>query len=51
MPDLLTTAWTTIAEYGKFPVGIVIGIWLSKSAYTKSLGFLNEEKKALREEK
>lgn len=51
MPEFLTVAWNTIAGYGQFPVGIVIGIFLSRSAYNRALDFMNEEKKELRNEK
>lgn len=50
MPDF-TVVWSTIAGYGPFPIGIVIGIYLARSAYSTALKYLNEEKKELREEK
>jgi prefoldin subunit 5 len=50
-PNFFTTAWDTIAQYGEFPIGIVIGMFLTKSAYSDTIKYLNEEKKELREEK
>jgi hypothetical protein len=50
MPDF-TAVWNTIAEYGPFPIGIIVGMYFAKSAYSSAIKYLNEEKKELREEK
>ena len=47
--------WQTIIdlakEYGLFPAGIIVGIWLTKWATSKMLDLMESEKKGLREEK
>jgi len=46
--------WETIAEilreYGPFPGGIVVGIWLTKWAVSKQFRYMESDKKQLREE-
>jgi prefoldin subunit 5 len=51
MQEFFSTAWATIAEYGPFPVGIIVGIILARGAYNKAFSYLDEEKKELRNEK
>jgi prefoldin subunit 5 len=51
MSEFFIVAWKTIAEYGQFPVGIIVGIYLARSAYNKALNYMNEEKRELRNEK
>jgi len=40
-----------VAEYGPFPLGIIVGIWLARGAYSQSLRYSEKEKAELREEK
>jgi len=39
------------AQYGPFPFGIVIGIFINQIAYHKTFAYVREEKKAYDEEK
>lgn len=40
-----------VADYGPFPLGIIVGIVLAKFAYSDALSYTQKEKDALREEK
>lgn len=40
-----------VAQYGPFPVGIIVGMYISRIAHKESIENIKEEKKDLREEK
>ena len=43
--------WGTIKEWGPFPSGIIIGIWLARGAYNKALDLMKNEIEQMRTEK
>lgn len=40
-----------VAQYGPFPVGIMVGIWLSRWANAQLFNLMRRENDALRQEK
>ena len=51
----MTEFWTKfieiIAGYGPFPLGIIVGIFITNHVYSKIINLSEKEKEALREEK
>lgn len=47
--------WETIGkifiDYGPFPAGIIVGMWLTKWSISQQLKYSEKEKDAIREEK
>jgi len=47
--------WKTIldlaAQYGPFPAGIIIGIYIKQLAYRQTLEYMKEERSAYKDEK